>query len=252
MRQPLNAYKYALTLLITVVIFGIIFYINNVLDAQRIDSVKAVQDQISLDILSSETQFNLLKDASCKNVDMSILSQEINSIAAKLAYLESNNGDKQPSIEVTNLKKYYSLLQIKDFMLMKQLGDKCSSKPISVLYFYGKSSDCPDCEKMAQILTYLRQNYPQLRIYSFDTNLQLSAINTLKSIYGITAGNIPAVVYNDESYVGFRTIDEMKVIIPALKKIDAANASAKTASSTAATGTKAKASSTPPATAAKK
>ena len=227
MRPPLNKYKYVLTFVTTVIIFMVIFYINNVLENQRINNVKTIQDQLSLDILSSETQFDLLKDASCKNVDGSILSQEINSLATKLSYLESNE-QSQSTAEVTYLKKYYSLLQIKDFILMKQLSGKCSSKPISVLYFYGKKSDCPDCEKMSYILTYLRENYPELRIYSFDTNLDLSAINTLKSVYKISADKLPAVVYGDETYVGFRSIEEMKNIIPALKKID----SAETASTT--------------------
>lgn len=231
MRPPLNKYKFALTLVITVFIFGIIFYINNALENQRINNVKNIQDQLSLDILSSETQFDLLKDASCKNVDGSILSQEINSLATKLSFLEAND-QGSPDAEVTYLKKYYSLLQIKDFILMKQLRDQCKEKPIAVLYFYGKKDDCPDCEKMSYVLTYLRENYPQLRIYSFDTNLDLSAINTLKSIYRIDGHKLPAVVYNENSNVGFRTIDEMKEIIPALKKIDAEKATNQKTSST--------------------
>ncbi len=231
MRQPLNAYKYLLTLVITLLIFGTIFYINNSLENQRVKNVKSIQDSLALDILSSETQFDLLKDASCKNLDGSILSQEINSIATKLSYLESNSDDK-PSDEITYLKKYYSLLQIKDFLLMKQLSDKCSTKPISVLYFYGKKADCPDCEKMGYILTYLRENYPQLRIYSFDTNLDLSAINTLKSVYKVDEHELPAIVHEDKLYVGFRTIDEMKEIIPMLRKIDLEKAAASKATST--------------------
>jgi len=234
MRAPLNKYKYILAFVITVLLFGIIFYINNALEDQRISSVKKIQDQLSLDILSSETQFDLLKDASCKNVDGSILSQEINSLAAKLSYLEANDQNGADT-EVAYLKKYYSLLQIKDFLLMKQLGDKCKSKPIAVLYFYGKKADCPDCEKMGYVLTYLRENYPQLRIYSFDANLDLSAIKTLKSVYKIDEHKLPAVVYNETVSVGFRTIDEMKVIIPALKKFDAEQAAA----AKSASGTKA-------------
>jgi len=231
MRAPLNKYKYALTFVITIVIFAVIFYINNLFENQRVNNVKAIQDQISLDILSSETQFDLLKDASCKSLDGSILTQEINSLANKLSYLESTSNG-QPSAEVIYLKKYYSLLQIKDFLLMQQLSEKCSTKPISVLYFYGKKADCPDCEKMGFVLTYLRETYPQLRIYSFDTTLDLSAINTLKSMYKISLTKLPAVVYKDDSYVGFRSIEEMKEIIPMLKQLDLASTTPAKATST--------------------
>lgn len=194
-------------------------YINNILDQKRFGDTKAIQDQISLDLLSSETQFNLLKETSCKNVDGSILSKELNSLSTKLTYLEANDTGSK-SDELIYLKKYYSLLQIKDSLLMKQLSQKCSSKPISVLYFYGDKKDCPACEDMSYVLTHLREQYPELRIYSFDTNLNLSAIDTLKSIYKIDERKLPAIVYNDDSYTGFKSIAEMKEIIPSLKKLD--------------------------------
>jgi hypothetical protein len=220
MRQPYDKNKYILTFLITALIFGGMLYINNVLNEKRAGDIKEVQDQIALDLLSSETQFNLLKETSCKNLSNSVLSQELNSLSKKLSYLEASDTGK-PNAELVYLKKYYSLLQIKDSILMKQLGQKCSSKaPISILYFYGNKSDCSECEKMSYVLTYLREQYPDLRIYSFDTNLKLSAIDTLKSLYGISATKLPAIVYNEETYVGFKSIEEAKEIIPELKKFD--------------------------------
>ncbi len=234
MRQPIDKNKYIITFIITAIIFAGMLYINNILDEKRFGDTKAIQDQIALDLLSSDTQFNLLKETSCKNVSGSILSKELNSLATKLTYLEANDSGAK-SDELLYLKKYYSLLQIKDSLLMKQLSQKCSSKPISVLYFYGDKTDCPACTEMSYVLTHLREQYPELRIYSFDTNLNLSAIDTLKSIYKIDVRQLPAIVYNDDTYTGFKSIDEMKAIIPELKKLDAtknASSTAKASSST--------------------
>jgi glutaredoxin len=220
MRQPYDKNKYILTFFITAIIFAAMLFVNNILDEKRSEDVKAVQDQIALDLLSSETQFNLLKETSCKNLGNSVLSKELNSLSTKLSYLESSDTGT-PNPELVYLKKYYSLLQIKDSILTKQLTQKCANKaPVTILYFYGNKSDCSECEKMSYVLTYLREQYPDMRIYSFDTNLKLSAIDTLKSLYGITATKLPAIVYNDESYVGFKSIDEVKNIIPELKKFD--------------------------------
>ncbi len=220
MRQPTDKNKYILTFVITAIFFAGMLYINSILDQKRTEDIKGVQDQIALDLLSSETQFNLLKETSCKNVNDSVLTQELNSLSKKLSYLESSDTGK-PNAELVYLKKYYSLLEIKDALLMKQLGNKCSNKaPISIFYFYGNKSDCSECEKMGYVLSYLREQYPNLRIYSFDTNLQLSAIDTLKSLYGITATKLPAIVYNDETYIGFKSVDEIKNIIPELKQFD--------------------------------
>lgn len=220
MRQPIDKTKYVLTFLITAIIFAVMLYINNYLDQAKIGDVKSVQDQIALDLLSSETQFDLLKEASCKSVTgPSTLSQEINSLSTKLSYLEAND-QGEPSDELIYLKKYYSLLEIKDYLLSQRLTEKCGSKPISILYFYGKRSDCAECKKMGDVLTYLREQYPEMRIYSFDANIDLSALDTMKSIYKINNTTLPAIVYNDETYVGFKSIEEMKNLIPTLKKID--------------------------------
>ena len=232
-RSPLDKRKYVLAFLITAFIFGVGIYINGKLDQKRLSDIQIIQNQISLDLLSSETQFDLLKASSCKNVGDSALSQELNSLANKLSYMEANEGQNN-SAELTLVKKNYSLLEIKDFILMQQLSAKCKSQPIAVLYFYGDKANCPECEKMAFVLTYLRSQYPELRIYSFDYKISLSAVDTLKSIYKIDDRALPALVIGDDTYTGFRDIDAIKELIPGLKKID----KERTASSTSATSSK--------------
>ncbi|MEN9649328.1 MAG: hypothetical protein RL094_295 [Candidatus Parcubacteria bacterium] len=222
MRPPLDWKKYLFTFILTLIIFGSALYINNKLDEKRFADIRSVQDEISLDLLSSEAQFDLLKEASCKNLTDSVLSTELNSLATKLSYLESNQN--RDNSELLFVKKNYSLLEIKDYLLMKQINEKCKSKPIAVLYFYTDKENCPDCEKMGYVLSYLREQYPQLRIYSFDFNLKLSAIDTLKSVYKLDDRKLPAIVYNEDTFYGFNSIDQVKEIIPELKKIDKVNA----------------------------
>jgi hypothetical protein len=81
----------------------------------------------------------------------------------------------------------------------------------------------------------MRDTYPELRIYSFDTNLDLSAIDTLKSMYKIDSRKLPAIVYGDDAYTGFKSVDEVKEIIPQLKKLDAEKARAEKMKNTAST-----------------
>lgn len=249
-REPMDWKKYAIAFLITCIIFAGAVYLNTKLSQSRTVDIKAVQDRISLDLLSSETQYDLLKESSCKSVnDTSVLSQELNSLATKLSYLESNTKSADNDAELIYIKKYYSLLEIKDFLLMNQISQKCKSKPIAMLYFYSTKTDCADCEKMGYVLTYLREQYPELRIYSFDYNLGLSAIDTLKSVYKIDA-NLPAVVIGDQTIRGFHDVDAMKNLIPALKKIDKQRLidaqKNKTGSSTNSTSTGTKNASTTP------
>ena len=203
-------------------------------EQSRLAEVKSVENKISLDILSSETQFALLKESSCKVIDHSTaFSEELNSLAQKLAYMEDSLGEK--NAEVLNLKKYYSLLQIKDYLLVAQVNEKCGVKPITVIYFYSNKGDCDDCKREGYVLTKLREEYPELRIYAFDYNLDLSAVKTMKSIHGVR-NTLPALVISDEPYYGFKSPEDIEKIIPELKKFREARE--KAAAEAAATSTK--------------
>ncbi|OGI68299.1 hypothetical protein A2738_02470 [Candidatus Nomurabacteria bacterium RIFCSPHIGHO2_01_FULL_42_15] len=206
--------KYIIVFFITLTLFASAFYITDYFYNNKINQLKSIQDNISIDILSSETQFSLLQELSCKDVDNSVLSQEINNIADKINYSEKNFATDNTDIRY--LKKYYSLLEIKDYLLMKKISERCGTKNSFILYMYSPDPTCTDCVKQEFVLSALREKYPQLRIYSFDYDLDLSAIKALISIYKIPS-NVPVMVIDGKNYQGFKTIEEIETIIPQLK-----------------------------------
>ena len=213
--------KYILAFVITAAIFGTAFYIATRFDAQRIADIRATQEAISIDILSLETQFELLGNLDCQAItDNPVLSDELNSLASRLSVAEQNLGTN--NAEVISLKKQYSLLEIKDYILMREISQKCAKlKPVYILYFYSNSGDCADCNKMGDVLTYLRETYPGLRVYSFDYHLDLSALRTLVALRKIDADKgLPAFVVNNRAPVyGFKTLKETQQLIPELKTL---------------------------------
>ncbi len=233
--------KYAYTFLITAVIFITAIYVSNYFSQKRINEIKDIESQISIDISASETQFSLLSELPCREISSSLLSKELAALGDKLSYMEESRGSNDS--EVLSLKKYYSLLQIKDFLIIQKIKDKCGSNQansgIFIMYFYSNKGDCPDCEREGFVLTKLRQDYPELRVYSFDYNLNLSALQTLISVYNVEK-KLPAILINEKVLYGFQSVDDIKNALPALKAIDAAVAKAAMASSTKATSTKAK------------
>ena len=62
-----------------------------------------------------------------------MLSQELNSLAEKLSYTEGQFGSD--NIEVVRLKQYYSLLQIKDYLLSKK-SPKSADKGRHLLFIF--------------------------------------------------------------------------------------------------------------------
>lgn len=208
--------KYIFVFLITFAIFATAFSVSTHLSNKKAASIKNTEDKISTDILSLETQFELLQEASCKNLKGSTLSEELDFLGEKLDYAESQKEMSSESVMV--LKKYYSILQIKDYLLMKKVDQKCDTNPIVILYFYSNRADtCNDCTKQGYVLTELRKNNPGLRIYSFDYDLELSAIKTLISIYGVPH-EFPALVANEKAYTGFKSIEDIEKILPELTR----------------------------------
>ena len=229
--QKKDVLRYIVVFFITLIIFLIAFWFSSFINNYKLNDIKDIQDKISIDISSSETQFQLLSNLSCKDVSATALSDELNNIAEKITYSENNIKNQD---QVTDLKKYYSLLQIKDYLLVEKIQQKCNVPVIPIFYFYTTSENCSNCVKQSAVLSQLRAKYPELRVYSFDYNLDLSALYTLKKIFKVDDKKLPAIYMNDKLYTGFQSEDDILKTIPEIVKYEKArlDAEAKAASST--------------------
>ena len=198
-----------ITIFLFVTVLGAVDYLNNA----RVAELGAIEDKIALDTLSLETQFDLLAEAPCQDLSAgSVLSGELNDLAERLSYTEERLGDKNE--EVLYLKRQYTLLEIKDYLLMKRLAKECKDlKPVFVLYFYSNAGDCADCAEAGFALSYLRQKYPGLRVYSFDYNLDLGALKTLNAVLSIKPP-LPAYVINGKNFNGIASLEEIEAELP--------------------------------------
>ncbi len=209
--------SYLVAFFITALIFATALYVSNYFNDRRLAEIQATQDNISIDILSIQTQFDLLKEHACADIaENSILSNELQPLGSRLAYLEQQQNVNQE--ELARLKRYYSLLEIKDYLLMQEVAAKCGLKPVVILYFYSNQGDCDECEHQGYALTGISQKYPGVRIYSFDYNLGLSALRTLTEINSIQ-GPLPALVIKNKVHYGLKTVEDIEKILPELAKM---------------------------------
>lgn len=217
MNQKNDWAKYIIVFFITVALFAIAGGLSNFFTDKKVENIKTVQARLATDILSSETQFSLLSELSCKQVDgEDTLSAELNDIADKIAYSEKN---LKANEEITDLKKYYSILEIKDYLLTKKINQKCGNQRVPVLYFYTTADNCTECTKQGFVLTELRTKYPNVRVYSFDYSLDLSALKALTHIYKIEDTKLPALVIDEQVNTGFQDTATLEKKYPKLFKI---------------------------------
>ena len=230
-RKKLDYRRYYLALFFSILIFSLAFILSNYFSNLRVDNVRTIQENISLDILSNSAQFDLLTQVPCDKLDPNILSSELAEIGNKLTYTESQRGPNDRAVKY--LARYYALLQIKDYSLMKRLAEKCANRKTTfIIYFYSNLTACEDCRKVSAILISLREKYPDLRVYSFSLDSDLSAVRSLKNIYKITGKEVlPILIVEDKVYPGLKTFAELDNLLPAKLKVKATSTLEKTKSS---------------------
>ena len=210
--MPLITRNALIALGITIVLAGTVAFTINYLNRARVAELEAIEAQLSIDTLSLDTQFSLLEAAPCESVASStMLTSELTDLGDRLSYTESQLGSD--NAQVIRLKEQYSLLEIRDYLITKELAAACGTKPVTVLYFYSNTGDCSDCDKAGYALSYLRTTYPTLRVYSFDYNLDLGALKTLIALDKIK-NMLPAFVVNGKQSYGFTSLADLEKQFP--------------------------------------
>jgi len=202
--------KYIFVFLVTCGIFAISWYASAYFSQKKIAEIRDIQNKIAVDILSSETQYSLLEELSCSDLDSSIISDELVNLADRISYSEQNVSAQE---EILLLKKQYTILQVKDYLLKKRVSERCKTEFITIFYFYGSQENCKECTRQSYVLDAAREKYPELRIYSYDYGLDLSTIRALRSIYKV-GEPLPALVINGKTYAGFKNLEQLEVLLP--------------------------------------
>ena len=205
--------RYMLALFITLALFGVAFYLSGQLSSRKIDEVRAIQDKIATDILSTETRFVLLGASSCDHVVANNqfendLSSELANMARRVKFMENELGYNDERVVL--IKEQYTLFQIKDYILQKQLTERCGAERPTILYFHGP--DCKECQGQSIVLDELHDTYKNVRIYWLDSGITMPAMQTIISMFKIKT--VPSLVIGKDTLVGFQSLDVLSALMP--------------------------------------
>ena len=199
--MEINYKKYLIVLITTVAIFATAFYASSFFYNQRLKEIKEIENRVSLNFLALEVEADLIADVACEQEYASLIASDLKDLGDRLAYLEAQPGANKQVIQ--DLKIQYSLFQLKDYLFLKQWSAKCDEKLNFIFYFYSNEGDCADCVRQGYVLSKIREEQPNVRIYSFDYNLDIPGINTLKRFYNIKR-ELPALIINRKPIYGFQ------------------------------------------------
>lgn len=199
-----HATKYITAFLITAVMFVTAMVVSDELEQRRTVDIGSIRNGLSLQLASDELEDELRAGAECDLSRRQSFGEELGALGVRITYLEEQKGSDD--IEVMQLKAEHSLLQIRDYLLTKAFNEKCEDSIPTVVAFLANDG-CEDCLRAWHRLSAFQQEYPEVRLYAFDTLLDMSIIRTFRDVLGGSNEQIPVIFFNDELLEG--SLDEL-------------------------------------------
>ena len=196
--RSLSRDKYIIAGVITLGVFLLGLFLGLAIEGKRVNYIESLSRQQNLDFSSLQLQYAFIDEMSQEKNCLAVqrtFEQNINNLESTRARLENFDTDATLNKkEFDVLKNEYILAQIRYWMLAERTRKLCGSDVVSVLYFFSDNKECPDCDRQAFILTYLKKRFKdKLLIFSFDSKFESEPmIPLLKKTYNITA--YPTVV----------------------------------------------------------
>ena len=151
------------------------------------------------EIIELETIYLLDSQFQCNTEALDITSSKLDNLGELITTLEQKKGKNDQ--EVLGLKKIYTVLETRHYLLISQRNKQCAQKYSVFFYFYSNGEKChTPTKEISTVLTYIRNKYDFVRVYSFDVDLNSDIIGFLKKKYG--ADSCVTVVL-DEQKINF-------------------------------------------------
>ena len=207
--RQISVTKYIAVFAVTILLFvaGLLF--GQFLTNQKYKDIQTIDKSLRLELSDLEVQNSLAESYPCNSFFIYSLGGKLDDLGNKLILLENQIGKNDKL--VIELKKPYTLLLIKHYLLIKERANKCNEEYATILFFYSNKPEFIDTsEKQGYLLGYFgnKYGYDKVKVYSIDGDLDLGTVNALKNIYNITY--FPTTVVNDFVFIGFHDKEELE------------------------------------------
>ena len=210
-KRNINYGKYFMAFVFSFLIFVIGIMLGSYLSTERVDYLRDIANKQKLDYESLELQSLYLSTAELRNESCIVLSrileQSLKTVADAQIKVESYIRQISDS-RYNDIKREYSIAQIRYWLLDKKIKDICEMDSVSILYFYS-DANCDDCGAQGAILTYLKEKLKdRLLIFALDYDFASEPLIELFKIEH-NIDSIPSLVIANKSYTGLMTKEKL-------------------------------------------
>jgi thiol-disulfide isomerase/thioredoxin len=213
MRQ-MNKTRYIVAAAITIGIFLLGLMLGFVVEGKRLTYVQDLLQQERSEFSSSQLQYSYVSTLNSQDACPAIYSifyNNLRNLDATATRLETYAKDSRINdASFIDLKRDYTIEQLRYWLLSKQARDVCKEDLVRVLYFFSTDTECPDCANQAFVLDYLKHKYgDKVLIFSIDANFeQEPMISILKQQYNIS--KYPTLIVENQKIDGFSSREDLE------------------------------------------
>ncbi len=207
--EKLNKTKYITIIISVTFVFLVGILIGKILTEMSLSSYTNTASFLKVQALSLGLQHDLLSQNIC-NIDVFKITKDRASLGAKVDELEKSLGKTNP--QMISLKQEYTLISLRQWLLVKEAKEKCGLNVNIILYFYSNTKNQYLSELQGYVLDYLYRKYTdKIVTYSFDSDLDEPTLTTIMELYNVT--EVPSVVLNEKLYPGYRDREYIEPLI---------------------------------------
>ncbi len=201
--------KYLSVFLITFLTFLVIFLLVQKISYQTSADIIKIQKDMNNYLLALNLQSEIAKEYIC-SVDVFEITKEKAEIGIQLDSLEKNLGSENEIVK--DIKSQYTLLSIRQWLLVKRFKQECNPSLNIILFFYSNKVEKDKSEAQGYVLDYIYKKYTdKVVIYALDADQNNPALNTLKDIYKVEKA--PTVIINERKYENVLSASDIERIL---------------------------------------
>ena len=201
---------YLIALLISTVVFIIVLIVASFVS--NFESTDLLKNQF-------ENSYSIFKDKYlfsqnqllCQEGSLDQVSKDLFFHGKVISDLEERLGKNNE--QVLFQKKFYTLVLLEHLDFVNQINLKCNYSIPTILFFYSNKDETIDKnENVGNLLDHLSNKYSELKVYSFDVNLNDALIESLILRYNVN--EVPTVVLgNGTSIVNPTNVDQIETYL---------------------------------------
>jgi len=214
-KREINWNKYLGVSAVTALVFILGILAGNYIASSKLGELERTQQDLIAQSMGLELKDALFQQNNICELTWREIWEEKVAMGTQIEQLEIRFGKEDK--RVIQQKEIYQLIEIRTWLLLKEIKEKCDSNFNIVLYFYtnkenDKKGSWKDCENQGYVISALYQSYSNTtNIFAFDINTENPATLIMQHIYNITEA--PSIIINDNLYSGFKSLNELKEIL---------------------------------------